>query len=659
VNRIFLRSYLVYGAPLVAALVLIAFMVKPLFAKPGGAGRRRVLDPSKHALLHAFADGVCSSIGSPAPSRIEVSWEVNASAHVEGGALSLFRRDLVLTVGLPLLIGRDLRQFAGVLAHEFGHFSQGAGMRVQGLIWSINSWFARVVYERDEWDETLAAYASEENLYSIVLAQLTRLLVWLTRRVLWVLMVVGHALSCFLLRQMEFDADRYEARMVGSDTFEATTRRLRLLAVASQGAFADISHTSREGRYPDDWSKLVLVNVGQIPAPQIAELEQGIQEGKTGLFDSHPCARARIARAHREKTDGIFHLEGPATDLIPDFSTLSKTVTLAFYRATFGKGFSKDNLKPVADVVRVQEVLSEGNQAIGRFYLGAFSPLRPMPFPASAPSRPTDPKAVRRALEQARESLSCAAEDYPALLARLAKIDERFVQLQVASTFLKTDFPIQASKFGLSAASAGAVVSAERDANIDWERVTGAASGFEQGIARRMHSALSLIEDDRVVKRIPDGARWQSEARSLYPAAALIGARVIPALTTLLRSQQTLYGIFERWKGNEKNERFHNAIRRGARKLHEHLHELKWKVGDAVSYPFDHAQGEISTGRFVFPPVMPEAADIDGLLHTTQEVSDKIVSLHCRLLGRLVLAAEEVERVLGLSELSTTSSDGA
>ena len=98
-------------------------------------------------------DGVCSSVGAPTPSRIEVDCEVNASARLASGPLTP-SRDLVLTIGLPLVTGLDLKQFAGVLAHEFGHFSQGAGMRLSYLIRSINMWFARVVYERDEWDET-------------------------------------------------------------------------------------------------------------------------------------------------------------------------------------------------------------------------------------------------------------------------------------------------------------------------------------------------------------------------------------------------------------------------------------------------------------------------------------------------------------------------
>lgn len=53
----------------------------------------------------------------------------------------------MLTIGLPLVAGLSLQQLAGVLAHEFGHFSQGAGMRLTYIVRSINAWFLRVVYE--------------------------------------------------------------------------------------------------------------------------------------------------------------------------------------------------------------------------------------------------------------------------------------------------------------------------------------------------------------------------------------------------------------------------------------------------------------------------------------------------------------------------------
>jgi hypothetical protein len=234
-------AFLLYVGPLIVGGVVVAFMLKPLFARPGKRPKTRALDPSKEPLLFAFVDGVCTSVGAPTPARVEVDCELNASARRESGALSIFNNELVLTIGLPLVAGLGLKQFAGVLAHEFGHFSQGAGMRLSNLIWTVNAWFARVVYERDEWDETLAAWSSSDNGYEMALGGLARAAVWLTRRILWVLMFIGHAVSGFLSRQMEFDADRYQSRMVGGEVFAETMRRVRELALASQGADADLA----------------------------------------------------------------------------------------------------------------------------------------------------------------------------------------------------------------------------------------------------------------------------------------------------------------------------------------------------------------------------------------------------------------------------------
>jgi Zn-dependent protease with chaperone function len=68
--------------------------------------------------------------------------QVNASASFRRGFLSLFSRDLTLTIGLPLVAGLTVRQLGGVLAHEFGHFAQGAGMRLTFVVRSVNAWFA-------------------------------------------------------------------------------------------------------------------------------------------------------------------------------------------------------------------------------------------------------------------------------------------------------------------------------------------------------------------------------------------------------------------------------------------------------------------------------------------------------------------------------------
>src|SRR5258708_35082571 len=164
----------------------------------------------------------------------------------------------------------SLRQFSGVLAHEFGHFSQGAGMRLTYVIRSISFWFVRVVYERDSWDEWLNEQARDSEGGYHLLVQLTRGSVWVTRRILWVLMWIGHLVSCFMLRQMEYDADRHEARFAGSDTFQQTARRLAELSVARRMALGDLGRFLDEGRLADDLPALILANVPQI-TPEIRQ----------------------------------------------------------------------------------------------------------------------------------------------------------------------------------------------------------------------------------------------------------------------------------------------------------------------------------------------------------------------------------------------------
>ncbi|HEY2154084.1 MAG TPA: M48 family metalloprotease, partial [Isosphaeraceae bacterium] len=348
-------ALLVFVGPLVAGAVVVAFLLKPLFAKPGRSSKSRTLDPSKEALLFAFVDGVCQSVGAPSPRRIEVDSRVNASARMAGGPLSI-GGGLVLTVGLPLVAGLDLKQFAGVLAHEFGHFSQRAGMRLSVLIWSINGWFGRVVNERDEWDETLAAWSADENIYVIAIGALARLAVWLARRVLWVLMVVARLVSGFLSRQMEFDADRYEARMVGGATFAETMERVNGLILAQNAAFADLGTSWRERRLPDDLPRLVVAHYAKMPEEVRTLMARAIGDRRAGLFDTHPSDRDRIARARREESDGIFRLDGPATDLFRDFDALALAATFDHYRACLGRDVSRDQLYPVEEVLVGHEV---------------------------------------------------------------------------------------------------------------------------------------------------------------------------------------------------------------------------------------------------------------------------------------------------------------
>ena len=642
--------FTLYWAPPLAGLALMAFLLKPFFARSGGSRKSRSLDPSKEPLLFAFVDGVCSTVGARTPARIDVDCQVNASASFLGGAFSIFNRDLVLTIGLPLVGGMNLRQFAGVLAHEFGHFSQGAGMRLSVMIRSINMWFGRIVYERDSWDEKIDQLC-RSNGNAALLGWVFKAAVWLSRWVLWTFMMAGHIVSGFLLRQMEFDADRYEARMVGGDVFESTARRLQLLGVATQGAFIDLRNSWRDGSLVDNLPKLITANVEQIPQAMRDKIDDNVTEGKTGLFDTHPCDRERIFRAHAEDADGVFHLEGPATDVFADFDSLCRTTTYDHYKGIFGpNGVDKESLKPVGDVVRTQTTAMRGNEALSRFYQGVFNPCRPFLLPDVPPAAPDDAKKARANLVSARERMVATIEKYEASLERHDELRGESIKVAAARAMIRADFKFKPTEHGLTKATIECADEAASEIRDDLDKVDELLSVRESATIRRIHGALSLLENEHVAELVPDASTWREESREVYPVARHVGRLVIPSLDAVMKSHAALLTVLAKWPGNEQNPIMHAAAFRAGKVLNSDLNRLREALGDQVAYPFEHREGAITLAQYALPEV-PGPKDIDGLLNVAGNTIDKVIPMHYRLVGRLMLAAEAVEKALGLQPL--------
>jgi Zn-dependent protease with chaperone function len=644
-------AFLAYVTPLVAGAVVVALMLKPLFARPPRGPKQRVLEPGAEPLLYAFVDGVCDSVGAPRPAWIAVDCRVNASAHREGGILGVVGGELVLTIGLPFVAGVTLKQFAGVLAHEFGHFSQGAGMRLFALIMRTNMWFARVVYERDQWDETITSWTSGQQGYIMIVGAVVRLAVWLTRRILWVLMLVGHVVSGFLSRQMEYDADRYEARMVGGEVYAETMWRFRVMGLAENGAYADLQTSWQQRRLPDNFPKLVMANIPQIPKPLVEAYRVSMEHAGTGLFDTHPADKDRIARARLEEPGpGIFHLDGPATDVFRDFDTLARSTSLAMYKSVLGPGITQDQLYEVSELVATQTAAQEGDAAAGRFFLGEWRLTQRLPMSQQYPSVPADLRAAKQALVQARNDLQAARGACVEANGREDEIRERLYRAEIALVFLKTGVPIKHADFYLKAATPKAAESARDRAESALRDLAAASEPFATAAARRLTQALALLEAEPIAARIAEGRARRDEARALFRCAAHLGANVAPQMAPLALARRILLGTLEvHQEGKDpKNEPRTNAVLRAAATLRDRLEESRWKVGDAIDYPFEHADENVTLAKFAFPSLLPQKDDISGLLEASGEAFNRLAGLYQRALGRLAVTAEEVERALDL-----------
>jgi Zn-dependent protease with chaperone function len=350
--RLYLVKLVLYFTPLFAGTVLVFFMVKPLFARRGPRAQPLAMNPALEPTLYAFIARICDLVGAPMPRRIDLVCDLNAAAGFRRGAASLLGNDLVLTIGLPLVAGFSLQQFAGIIAHEFGHFAQGFGMRLSYIIRRINGWFVRLVYERDAWDLWLEELGMEgQDAGTLIVVNFARLGVGASRLVLKLLMLLAHAVSCFLLRQMEYDADSYAIKVAGSGAMEAATRRMAELGEALGRSYKEMRTTwNLSRRLPEDFPAYLVVQHAKLPPVFCQRMQDRLGLARTGLFDTHPSDGDRIRRARQDGDAGVFHLELPASVLFSHFDIVSKQVTHLHYAEDLGLAFDAANLRPVEGV---------------------------------------------------------------------------------------------------------------------------------------------------------------------------------------------------------------------------------------------------------------------------------------------------------------------
>jgi Zn-dependent protease with chaperone function len=434
-----------YLGPAIVGGILAFFMVKPLFAPRAKPPESVRLDPEGEPLLFAFTERICELVGARPPSAIHVDGQVNASASLRRGVWS---RELGLTIGLPLVAGLDMRELAGVLAHEFGHFAQGAGMRLTYVIRSINGWFAAVVYGRDRWDARLEKASAKADFRLGIVLYAARAGVWVSRRILWALMQAGHAISCFMLRQMEYDADRCEARIAGADAFEATMVRMGELDVASRMAFGDVQQSWDRGRLPEDLPLLIGHRADLLPADVRAGLARAAASGRTGWFDTHPSEADRIRAVRRHDEPGIFDLDAPASDLFADFEGLSRRVTRHEYAERFGLVFDDEMLMPTDEVLRDSAAKAQADAMCDLFYgpvdISAW-PLVVEPGPPPTASASEAAEAWRLARDRS-EALRPEAE---AVAGEFEKAQRRIARLVAGRHLLQAGFVLPPEDFGL------------------------------------------------------------------------------------------------------------------------------------------------------------------------------------------------------------------
>lgn len=367
----------VYGVPAISGGILLLFMARPFFRSGGREPDPLQLDLSAEPRLQRVIEQLCQAIGLRPPVAVQLSNEVNASVHFEQGWRGFFSGRKVLTIGMPLVAGMSVQQFVGVLGHEFGHFAQRLGMRCNFLINTVNAWLEVRGNSRDPWDDRLQEWLESDPWWLFQLAiwvaqqgiELSRLLM---RGCFWLSFRLSRALS----RQMEFDADRYESLLAGSAAFRGSALQLRALSWAWGEVDQQNARTWRERRLLRDMPQATALKTADLSQATMQQLQQGLEEGSTRYWHTHPADLQRIQHSEALQAPGYLHDQRPAATLFAQFANHCQRVTEAYY-SELGLEYTADQLQ---DSQQILQLSAQREQALDQLWEWTGRQWRNMPW---------------------------------------------------------------------------------------------------------------------------------------------------------------------------------------------------------------------------------------------------------------------------------------
>jgi hypothetical protein len=477
-------------------------------------------------------------------------------------------------------------------------------------------------------------------------------MVWLTRRILWVLMMAGHIISSFMLRQMEFDADRYEARVAGSTVFETTSLKLRLLGLASQGVYSNFQNAWNQAELGDQIAALVFANYERIPESTREQVLHESLDQSTQLLDSHPADRDRIASAERERADGVFQLEIPASKLFADFQAVSRRATLDFYKMFLGDEVSAGKLLPASVLLERQAKMANDYDALNRF-TGEY-PLHADGFPdlgEAVEPIDSDLEAVLEELRTAREHIEQWIAANEPCIEKISVCDERLTVLQRFEVLTKAGVSMRPAQIGLQTGTSKEILRAQQDARRQREEHWSNYRAFTSALSNRLILGIRVAQTPGGMASLV-GSNLEPAIIPGLVAAVRAFAPQSENLEALWRDCDVSQFLIGEWQSKQDDKKLDSAVRDLMGRWHAQLEGLRDGLG--IAYPFEHAKGDISISEYLFHD-QPDEIDLGGLHQQAHQTFELVRSLQYRVFGRLALIVETIERAfLKLEPLGAT-----
>ncbi len=294
----------------IGALFTLLAILRSLFARVKDEEPGRPLARDEAPQLWSLAEKVAGRVGTRPVDAIYVTPAPSISVLERGSLLQKLRGkgQRCLVLGLGALPGLTQAQLQGILAHEYGHFSNRdtAG---GNLARQVQTSMHRMAYGL-----AVSGLARWYNPAWLFLSGFNRLFARITR---------GAS------RLQEILADRHAALAYGAHNFVEGLRHIVRQSLTFEAMTnEELKQAVEEKR---GLQNLYTLPVALLPAPAQVQLERKIDDEMkrpTSPYDSHPAVQERINLLQQlGVAGGAWESQEPAWDLLPDAAQLQAEMT--------------------------------------------------------------------------------------------------------------------------------------------------------------------------------------------------------------------------------------------------------------------------------------------------------------------------------------------
>ncbi|MBX3409353.1 MAG: M48 family metalloprotease [Phycisphaeraceae bacterium] len=650
---------LAYSAGGVFGLVLLIFLVYPvvwLFAPKPPPPDVSEIYAGEEPRLFAFVEMVCAKMNAPAPRRIFITGEANASAEMMGGLLGLFGPSrLGLHIGLPLVAGMDATSFAAVLAHEFGHFSQGAGMRATALLHRMSYWMLQAAYRPGGADAIIGGMLKPNSpaVFKMV-GFLLNAAIWVVRLILKIVLIAGFAIAQAMSRRMEFDADAHAARFVGSAAAQAVWPKVYALGLASGEVDQMMAEHWKNKRLPEDLPMLIASFSKRLSPDARSSIKQMMEDKRTGWFESHPATGRRMAYIDSLREPGIFRLDEPARSLFTNFDETSKRASYNHFKERVGDEIFTATFVP-AETIFAGLKQEEERSGLCLKYLG-FEPAewRPLVLGMKELTPSSDPQKSWARVKEARATLSQSAGAARAAVDEFVKADKAL--LDAAASPAAFDLGIGKIDDGLgfeerTRPRVGAAAAKAQPA------LMASAAAMDVALdagAARVGACLRLLASRGIESRLPGAAPLRERAAVLVTAHAAL-ANAFMEMKQLREESRRLL-VYCYYSDHPKHkESVKEPLRALSDTVRDRLASLRADLG-AVSSAFDGVDGVPTNLGEAVVRDSPGWREYGHICETAMGAVSRYAVVNRRTTLELIEIAAKVEA--GLTKAANRSAQG-